>query len=276
VGFICPFTGGSADFGTAARLGAELAVGEINQAGGYLGRPLELVARDDKSSPDEGRKIAEELVQGKKADFTIGFCNSGVALKALEVFQNAHHLLMIPVATGTALTTQFPSASSFIFRVSPRDALQAAFLVDEVQRRGLSKVAVFADKTGYGEGGLKDVERFLAQKGLKPVYVARFDLGTASLTAQMREAKAAGPRPSSPTRSVPKWACWPSHAPRRASMPTCWGPGRWRCARPRTGAARRWKARPWRRPSCRTPRWSAGPPSSPGCTACGARSRWAR
>nr|WP_022979680.1 ABC transporter substrate-binding protein [Ideonella sp. B508-1] len=192
VGFICPFTGGSADFGTAARLGAELAVSEINQAGGYLGRPLELVARDDKSNPDEGRKIAEELVQGKKADFTIGFCNSGVALKSLEVFQNAHHLLMIPVATATALTSQFPPASSFIFRVSPRDALQAAFLVDEVQRRGLSKVAVFADKTGYGEGGLKDVERFLAQKGLKPVYVARFDLGTANLTAQMREAKAAG------------------------------------------------------------------------------------
>ncbi|WP_022981232.1 ABC transporter substrate-binding protein [Ideonella sp. B508-1] len=94
VGFICPFTGGSADFGTAARLGAELAVSEINQAGGYLGRPLELVARDDKSNPDEGRKIAEELVQGKKADFTIGFCNSGVALKSLEVFRESHGWLV--------------------------------------------------------------------------------------------------------------------------------------------------------------------------------------
>src|SRR3954471_22714221 len=84
VGFICPFTGGSQDFGNAARLGAELAVKEINEVGGYMGRPMELVARDDKSNPDEGRKISEELVTREKVDFTIGFCNTGVALKSLD------------------------------------------------------------------------------------------------------------------------------------------------------------------------------------------------
>ena len=130
VGFICPFTGGSADFGLAARMGAELAVKEINEVGGFMGRPLELVARDDQSNPAVGRQAAEELVGGKKADFTIGFCNTGVALNALEVFQNAHHLLLIPVATGTALTAKYPAASSLVFRLSVRDALQAAFLVD--------------------------------------------------------------------------------------------------------------------------------------------------
>ena len=57
VGFICPFSGGSQDFGNSARLGAELAVKEINEVGGYLGRRIELVARDDKADPDEGRKI---------------------------------------------------------------------------------------------------------------------------------------------------------------------------------------------------------------------------
>lgn len=192
VGFICPFTGGSADFGLAARMGAELAVKEINEVGGFMGRPLELVARDDQSNPAVGRQAAEELVGGKKADFTIGFCNTGVALNALEVFQNARHLLLIPVATGTALTAKYPAASSLVFRLSVRDAVQAAFLVDEVVKRGLSRVAVFADKTGYGEGGLNDVTRLLAEKGLQPAYVARFDLGTASLSAQMKEAKAAG------------------------------------------------------------------------------------
>jgi len=59
VGFICPFTGGSQDFGNSARLGAELAVKEINEVGGYLGRPIELVERDDKASPDEGRKVGK-------------------------------------------------------------------------------------------------------------------------------------------------------------------------------------------------------------------------
>jgi branched-chain amino acid transport system substrate-binding protein len=172
VGFICPLTGGSQDFGNSARIGAELAVKEINEVGGFLGRPIELVARDDKANPDEGRKVSEELVLKEKVAFTIGFCNTGVALKSLEVFQDNKHVLLVPVATGTAITAKYPPDKSFVFRMSARDAIQAAALVDDIVRRGLSRVAILADKTGYGEGGFKDVERFLAEKKLKPVYTA--------------------------------------------------------------------------------------------------------
>lgn len=192
VGFICPFTGGSQDFGNSARLGAELAVKEINEVGGFLGRLVELVPRDDKANPDEGRKVSEELVLKEKVDFTVGFCNTGVALKSLDVFQDHRHLLMVPVSTGTAVTAKYPAAQSYVFRMSARDTLQAAHLVDDVVQRGYTRVALFADKTGYGEGGFKDVEKFLADHKLKPVYTARFDLGVKSLTAQMLEAKAAG------------------------------------------------------------------------------------
>jgi branched-chain amino acid transport system substrate-binding protein len=192
VGFICPFTGGSQDFGNSARLGAELAVKEINEVGGYLGRPIELVERDDKANPDEGRKVAEDLVLKEKVAFTIGFCNSGVALKSLDVFQDNKHLLLVPVATGTAITAKYPAATSYIFRASARDGLQGAVIVDDIVKRGLSRVAILADKTGYGEGGFKDVEKFLAEKGLKPVYVARFDLGVKSLTQQVQDARSVG------------------------------------------------------------------------------------
>ncbi|HXD07183.1 MAG TPA: ABC transporter substrate-binding protein [Burkholderiaceae bacterium] len=193
IGFICPFTGGSADFGNSARLGAELAVREINEVGGFLGRPVELVERDDQAKPDVGRAHAIDLVTKEKVDFTIAFCNSGVALKSLDVFQSNKHLLLVPVATGTGITAAVPAEQSYVFRVSVRDQIQASFLVDEiVKKRGFTRVAVFADKTGYGEGGLKDVQAFLAQKKLQPVYVARFDIGVKSLAAEVAQAKAAG------------------------------------------------------------------------------------
>jgi branched-chain amino acid transport system substrate-binding protein len=192
VGFICPLSGGSQDFGNSARLGAELAVKEINEVGGFLGRPVKLLVRDDKGSPDEGRKISEELVLKEKVAFTIGFCNTGVALKSLDVFQDHKHLLLIPVATGSALTTQYPAASSYVFRLSARDTIQAAFLVDDIVKRGFTRVALLADKTGYGEGGFNDVEKFLAGRQLKPVYSARFDIGVKTLTQQVAQAKSAG------------------------------------------------------------------------------------
>jgi branched-chain amino acid transport system substrate-binding protein len=177
IGFTCPFSGTSQDFGNSARLGAELAVKEINEVGGYVGRLVELVARDDKATPDEGLRLAQELVLKEKVGFTIGGCNTGVVLKSLEFFEAQKHLLLIPV----------------VFRLSARDTLQASILVEElVEKRKVTKIALLADSTGYGEGGTQDVQKFLLDKGLKPVYVARFDLKVTSLVDEVRAAKAAG------------------------------------------------------------------------------------
>lgn len=193
VGLIGPFSGGSGDFGNSMRFGAELAVKEINEVGGYLGRPFQLVVRDDKANPDEGLKGAQDLVLKEKVDFTIGFCNTGVAMKALPVFQDNKHLLMVPCSQGTAVTTKYPPTSSYIFRVAPADFMNAQFLVAEIaDRRRLKRVAIFADQTGYGEGGLKDLTAELAKRNLTPVHVARFPLGVKNLVEEMKMAKAAG------------------------------------------------------------------------------------
>ena len=191
IGVIGPFTGASADFGVPMLNGIQQAVDEINAAGGYLGRKLEMVRKDDQANPDVGLKLSQELV-AEKVVATIGFCNTGVAAKSLEVFQTHQLPLIIPCATGTPLTAKYPGPESYIFRTSPRDAIQAPFVVEDILKRGWDKVAVFADTTGYGEAGLKDVEAALAAKNLKPVYVARFALGVKDLTDPLKAAKAAG------------------------------------------------------------------------------------
>lgn len=207
VGLIAPLSGGSTDFGTSVRFGAELAVREINEVGGYLGRSLELVVRDDKAVPDEGRKVSEDLVLREKVDFTIGFCNTGVAMKSIDVFQENRHVLMVPCSQGTAVTTKYPAASSYIFRVAPPDVMNAAFLIGEIaDRRKLRKVAIIADQTGYGDGGVKDATAELARRQLQPVYVGRFALGTKTLVAEMRAARDAG------AEAVLVWTVGPEQA----------------------------------------------------------------
>jgi branched-chain amino acid transport system substrate-binding protein len=193
IGLIGPFSGGSSDFGNSSRFGAELAVKEINEAGGYMGRPFELVVRDDEAKPDVGLKGSQDLVLKEKVDFTVGFCNTGVAMKALPVFQENKHVLMVACSQGTALTTKYKPADSYIFRVAPSDVLNAQFLIAEiVDRRKLRRVAIFADQTGYGDGGLNDLRAELRNRGLEPVYVARFPLGVKTLVDQMQATKAAG------------------------------------------------------------------------------------
>ena len=178
IGVIGPFTGPSSDFGQPMLHGIELAVQEINAVGGYLGRPLTLVVKDDQGNPDVGLQGAQALVdEGVIA--TIGFCNTGVALKALTVFQKAQSPLIVPCATGTPITSQFPAPQSYIFRTSARDAIQAP-------------LAIFADQTGYGEAGLKDVQAALTEQKLEPVYVARFALGVKDLREPLKAAREAG------------------------------------------------------------------------------------
>lgn len=191
IGLIGPLTGPSADFGVPMANGVKLAIDEINAVGGYLGRPLELMIKDDTADPARGRQLAEELVRDQVVA-TIGYCNSGVALNSIEVFQKNKVPLIVPCATGTALTTQYPAPESYIFRVQGRDALQAPFVVDDLIKRGWDRVAIFADTTGYGEGGTRDVVAALAAKNLKPVHTARFALGVKDLSDELKAARAAG------------------------------------------------------------------------------------
>lgn len=191
VGVIGPFTGASSDFGLLMLEGVQLAADEINSVGGYMGRKLELVIKDDQANPDLGVKGAQELMAAG-VSATIGYCNSGVALKALDVFQNAKSPLIIPCATATQLTAKYPVSESYIFRNQARDGIQAPFVVDDIVKRGWTKVAIFADTTGYGDGGLKDVEAALATHNLKAVYVARFPLGVKDLRAELQAARDAG------------------------------------------------------------------------------------
>ena len=194
IGVYCPFTGGSADMGISMRNGIRLAIEEINaMAGGVMGRRIELVERDDQANPEFAKGVVDDLIRKDKVVAALGVCNTGVGLATIDLFQNARVPLIVPVSTGTPLTKKFAGApENWIFRVSPRDEVQAPFIVADALKRGYRRIALFADTTGYGEAGKNDVEKALAASGLKPVSVQRFPIGVKDLGEQVKEARAAG------------------------------------------------------------------------------------
>jgi branched-chain amino acid transport system substrate-binding protein len=191
IGFQCPLTGGSAPFGVSARDGAKLAIAEVNERGGVLGRKLVLIERDTEAKNERGVQLAQELIQRERVAAAIGFCNTGVSLAAQKYYQEAQVPIFDVVATGTAVTRQFP-APSYVFRVGARDELQAAMLVEEAIKQGRTKVAILADSTNYGQLGREDVEKALAAKNLKPVTVEKFNVRDVDMTPQLLKARQAG------------------------------------------------------------------------------------
>jgi branched-chain amino acid transport system substrate-binding protein len=194
IGVAGPLTGGSAPMGISMRDGVRLAVAEINAKGGVLGRPLQIVERDDEARNERGVQIAQELINKEKVAAVVGYINTGVALAAQRFFQEARIPVMNNVATGSIITQQFADQpENYIFRTSASDRIQSAMIVEEaVGRRKLAKVAILADSTNYGQLGREDMEKVLERKGIKAVVVEKFNIKDVDMTPQLLKAKQAG------------------------------------------------------------------------------------
>jgi branched-chain amino acid transport system substrate-binding protein len=191
-----PFTGGSSPMGISMRDGIRLAVAEINAAGGLLGRPVQLVERDDDATNERGAQVVQELIDREKIVAGLGIVNTGVALASQRFYQRARIPVITAVATGSVVTKQFlppEYPDNFIFRVSANDSLQAEMIVeDAVDKRGFRRVAIIHDTTNYGQLGRVDVERALQRRSLKAAAVERYNLRDVDMTPQLRRAKEAG------------------------------------------------------------------------------------
>ena len=113
IGFSGPLTGVYSDLGVQGRNGATLAVEEINANGGIANRDLRLLSRDDRSSPEQTRKVDQELIkQGVAA--VIGHMTSSQSMAALPAFEKAGVVLLSP----TTSTPQLSEKKDMFFRVN--------------------------------------------------------------------------------------------------------------------------------------------------------------
>lgn len=196
IGVSGPFTGGSSPMGISMRDGVRLAIAEINSAGGILGRPVQLIERDDEASNERGAQVVKQLIEEDHIVAGLGIVNTGVALASQRYYQQARIPIVTSVATGSVVTKQFlppQYPDNFVFRISASDTLQSEMIVeDAVDRRGHRKVAILHDTTNYGQLGGEEVANALARRGLRPVAVERFNLRDVDMTPQLLRAKAAG------------------------------------------------------------------------------------
>ena len=196
IGVSGPFTGGSASMGVSMRDGVKLAVSEINAAGGVMGRPIQLVERDDEAKNELGVQIAQELINKENVVATVGYINTGVALASQRFYQEAEIPVFNNVATGSIVTKQFAGPdfkANYIFRNAANDTIQSAMIAEEaIKRQGFKKPAILADSTNYGQLGKTDLTNALQKMNVTPVATEKFNVGDTDMTAQLLRAKEAG------------------------------------------------------------------------------------
>lgn len=123
IGVVTPLSGSYAPIGKQVRWGAELAVKEINAAGGVTGRQLELLFEDEEANPPVAVRRSEKLLQQDKVDFLTGTVNSGSTLAVGQLAERNDRILVTTVSYATSITAEHCNPN--VFRVNANAFMQS-------------------------------------------------------------------------------------------------------------------------------------------------------
>jgi len=155
-GFLHSLSGGVGQvYGIPDQAGAKIAVDEINKAGGILGRPLEMISRDDKLSPETGVREAKDLILNQKVHWIQGTVSSAVALAVSAYCKNQKTIFVDTVAQSAATTGE--KGHRYVFRMTTNTTCYTRSIANGVAKFwGGKKVFIIGPDYEYGHRCKKD------------------------------------------------------------------------------------------------------------------------
>lgn len=156
LGAVVPLSSpGSYQQGRELLLGLEWAVADLNEAGGLLGKRVELVVEDTQGKPPVGASAVEKLITRDKVVGIAGEYHSSVCSAAIEVV----HRYGIPFVIGSCWFDDLTSKGyPEVFRTSVYNSKQAENIVGLIRRAGFQKVAALVEDTDYGVGIAENIK----------------------------------------------------------------------------------------------------------------------
>jgi branched-chain amino acid transport system substrate-binding protein len=192
IGTVLPQTGSLAYLGPPMFGGVDLALKEINEAGGVLGKP---VAKSDTDSGDTTTNIASQSVDkllAQKVDAIVGAASSSVSESIIDKVTRAGVVQFSPANTSDKFTTI--EDDGLYFRTAPPDKLQGRVLGDLVVADGNDTIGILAMQDSYGSGLADQVTRTAQEGGATIVERVDYDPKAADFSADVSKIKAANPK----------------------------------------------------------------------------------
>ncbi|MGH1460782.1 MAG: DctP family TRAP transporter solute-binding subunit [Neptuniibacter sp.] len=172
--------------GLAIKRGAQLAIREINSNGGLLGRPLQLIARDHKITPNTGLDNMKYFTEHPDVIAVVGGKHSVVIAEEMDLVQKAQIPYLIPWATSHKITKQSSTQNS-IFRISANDQLASHFIARyALNNKNCQSPALVVENTIWGRGNLQNMKAYLASQSVVPSVEMIFNRGQKSYLTELK------------------------------------------------------------------------------------------
>lgn len=162
IGSVLSVTGPAAFLGDPELKTLQMYVEDINKKGGVIGRQLELVHYDDGSDASKANGFGKRLIDDDKVDIIVGGTTTGATMSMAPLVEKAG----VPFISLAGAVVIVEPVKKWVFKTPHTDRMAAEKVFEDMKKRGLTKVALFSETSGFGQSGKKETEGVAAKYGI--------------------------------------------------------------------------------------------------------------
>ena len=162
IGSVLSVTGPAAFLGDPELKTLEMYVADLNKKGGVLGRQIELVHYDDGSDAGKANGFTKRLIDDDKVDILVGGTTTGATMSSAPLVEKAG----IPFISLAGAVVIVEPVKKWVFKTPHTDRMAAEKVFEDMKKRGISKVALLSETSGFGQSGKKETEGVAAKYGI--------------------------------------------------------------------------------------------------------------
>ncbi len=202
IGAVFSITGVGSFLGEPEKKTAEMIVEDVNKKGGINGHPIALIVYDDESDATKCNLAVKKLIKKDDVSVIIGPTRSGESLAVVSVAEDAR-VPLISCAASHKIVTPIESRK-WIFKVAGSDSHVAGKMYDYMKSRGIQKIAIMSDSTGFGASGREELLRLAPEYGIAIAADERYGPQDTDLSAQLTKIRSMQPQ------AIVNWSIGPT------------------------------------------------------------------
>lgn len=181
IGSFLSVTGPASFLGDPELKTLRMYVDKINEEGGVLGRPLELVHYDDEGSASSARNYASRLVRSDRVDIIVGGSTTGATMAAVPIIEQSR-TPFISLAGAVVITDP---VKPWVFKTPQSDRIAAERVMMDMQERGITKIGLISGTDGFGRSGREQTQLVAEEMGMEILEDVTYSPSDTDMTAQL-------------------------------------------------------------------------------------------
>jgi branched-chain amino acid transport system substrate-binding protein len=187
IGSVLSVSGPAAFLGDPELKTLQMHIEKINAGGGVLGRKLELVHYDDGSDAAKANSFTKRLIESDKVDVLIGGTTTGATMAMAPLVEKAS----LPFISLAGAVVVIDPVKKWVFKTPHTDRMAAEKVFEDMKKRGITKVGLLSETSGFGASGRKETQAVAAKYGVTLVADETYGPKDTDITAQLTRIKSA-------------------------------------------------------------------------------------